>query len=115
MTRVKRGTTSLKHRRNVLKQTKGYRFGRRNKEKEAKQAIMRAGVHAYTHRRDKKGDFRKLWNIKINAGTRSLGTTYSRLIGALKKKSIGLNRKMLADLAENKPDIFEKVIQEASK
>lgn len=113
MTRIKRGTTKLKRRKNVLALAKGYRFGRGTKERQAKEAVTHAGVHAYTHRKDKKGDFRRLWSIKINAAARGLGISYSQLIGALTKKEIGINRKMLADLAENNPETFKKVIKAA--
>jgi len=113
MTRVKRGTTSLKSRRNVLKQVKGYRFGRSTKERQAREAIAHAGVHAFAHRKDKKNDFRRLWQIKINSTVRPLGISYSKFIGMLKKKGIGLDRKILADIAEHEPktfkDIFEQV------
>src|SRR3989344_1921024 len=101
MTRVKRGTISLKHRRNVLKLAKGYRFGRSKKERQAKEAILHAGVHAFAHRRDKKGDFRRLWQIRIGAATKALGFSYSKFIGMLKKKNIELNRKMLSEIAQN--------------
>jgi len=114
MTRVKRGTTSLKHRRKVLKQAKGYRFGRSTKERLAKEALLHAGVHAFAHRRKKKGDFRRLWQIKINAAAREHGVSYSVFINALKKKKIGLNRKMLADLAEHNPKTFKQVVTEAT-
>jgi len=112
MTRVKRGTTSLKRRRSILKKTKGYRFGRSTKERQAKEAIVHAGVHAYVDRRKKKGDFRRLWNVKINAAAREHETSYSMLISALKKKNVRLNRKMLADLAEHNPETFKKVVKE---
>ncbi len=118
MTRVKRGTIANKTRKNVLKQTKGYRFGRSTKERQANEAIVHAGSHAFAHRKDKKGDFRRLWNIKINAGIRALENktipSYSKLIGALKKKEIDLNRKMLAELAEFYPEVFAKVIETAA-
>ena len=110
MARVKRGTTSLKKRRSVLKMAKGYRHGRSKKERQAREAILHAGVHAFAHRRDKKNDFRKLWNIKINAAVRPLDYSYSKFIDALKKKNIDLDRKILADLAENKPEIFERLV-----
>ena len=113
MARVKRGTTSLKRRRNVLKAAKGYRIGRSSKEKEAKQALLKAGTHAFGHRRKKKGDFRRLWNIKIGAASKNLGTSYSKFIDALKKKEIALDRKVLAHLAEHEPDAFKAVYEEA--
>lgn len=109
MPRVKRGTTSLKHRKNILKKTKGYRFGRSKKERQAKEAMLHAGVYAFAHRRKKKGDFRRLWQIKINAAVREHGVSYNVFMHALKKKKVGLNRKMLAVLAEHNPEIFEKI------
>ena len=113
MTRVKRGTTSLKRRKNVLKQTKGYRHARSSKERAAREAIVHAGAHAFAHRRDKKSDFRRLWQIKIGAAVKPLGFSYSRFIGALKKKNIAIDRKILADLAEYNPDVFARVVKEA--
>lgn len=115
MARVKRGTTSLKRRRNVLKQTKGYRFGRSKKEREARQALFKAGAHAFAHRRRKKGDFRRLWNIKIGASAKKLGLSYSKFIYSLKQKGILLDRKVLAHLAEKEPETFKKVLEEATK
>ncbi len=110
MTRVKKGVHALKRRRSVLKQTKGFRHGRSTKERQAKDALMHAGNYAFAHRKDKKSHNRKLWNIKINAGARELGTTYSKLIDGLNKKKIVIDRKILADFAENHPATFAKVI-----
>lgn len=115
MTRVKRGTTSLKRRRNILKQVKGYRFGRSTKERQAKEAIIHAGLHAFAHRRKKKGDFRRLWQIRINASARNNGLTYSTFMGKIRKKKIGLNRKILAEFAEKNPETFKKIIEEVKK
>lgn len=112
MTRVKRGTISLKRRKKMLSLTKGYRNARSTKERQAHEAILHAGVHAFAHRRDKKNDFRKLWQIKTNAGLRSLGLTFSKFIGELKKKNIMLNRKMLADIAENHPGSFQRITEQ---
>jgi large subunit ribosomal protein L20 len=110
MTRVKRGVLKTKSRRNLLKQVKSYRFGRSTKEAAAVEAIAHAGAYAFAHRRDKKGDMRNLWNVKINAGVRPEGLSYSRFIDALKKKNIEIDRKILADLAENNPDTFKRVV-----
>jgi len=110
MTRVKKGVHALKRRRSVLKQTKGFRHGRSTKERQAKEALLHAGNYSFAHRKDKKSHNRKLWNIKINAGSREIGMSYSKLIGALKKNKIELDRKILADLAENNPKVFEKVL-----
>jgi len=112
MTRVKKGVHALKRRRSILKQTKGYRHGRKNKERQAKEAILHAGAYAYEHRRDKKSHNRKLWNIKINAGARELGTSYSKLIDSLNKKKVLLDRKILADLAEHHADTFGRVLKQ---
>lgn len=110
MTRVKKGVHALKRRRSVLKQTKGFRHGRSTKERQAKDALLHAGAYAFAHRRDKKSHNRKLWNIKINAGSRELGMSYSKLMDGLKKKGILLDRKILADLAEHNPETFGKVL-----
>jgi large subunit ribosomal protein L20 len=110
MTRVKKGVHALKRRRSTLKQTKGFRHGRSTKERQAKDALLHAGAYAFAHRRDKKSHNRKLWNIKINAGSRELGMSYSKLIGALKKKNIALDRKILSDLAQNHKKSFAKIL-----
>jgi large subunit ribosomal protein L20 len=111
MTRVKKGVHALKRRRSVLKQTKGFRHGRSTKERMAKDALLHAGNYSFAHRKDKKSHNRKLWNIKINAGARELGTTYSKLIDSLKKKNVLIDRKILADLAENNPATFARVLE----
>jgi len=110
MTRVKGAVNALKNRRSVLKAAKGFRFRRSNTERAANDALMHAGVYAFAHRRDKKGEFRRLWNVKLNASLRPLGTTYSKFIDALKKKNIALDRKVLAGLAENNPESFKRVV-----
>lgn len=110
MTRVKKGVHALKRRRSVLKQTKGFRHGRSTKERMAKDALLHAGSYAFAHRKDKKSHNRKLWNIKINAGARELGMSYSKLIGALKKKNIELDRKILSDFAEHHPETFSRIL-----
>lgn len=115
MTRVKKAVHALKYRRTVLKAAKGYRFGRSKKERMAQDALQHAGAYAFAHRRDKKGDMRRLWNVKINAGLRMHGTTYSKFIGAAKKKGIELDRKALAHLAEFKPDAFKRVVESVNK
>jgi large subunit ribosomal protein L20 len=113
MARVKGGITSAKTRRNVLRRVKGYRFARSKKERAAYEAIVHAGKYAFAHRRDKKNDFRKLWNVRINAGLDGLGAlSYSKLIGGLKKKNIALNRKMLSALAERSPETFARVVKQ---
>jgi len=115
MTRVKRGKISLKTRRNVLRRAKGFRFGRKSKERMAREALLHAGKHAFQHRRKKKGEFRKLWQIKINAATRQHGIPYSVFMNKLKKERIVLDRKILSQLAENQPEVFAKIIEKIKK
>ena len=110
MTRVKKAVHALKNRRNTLRQTKGFRFRRSTNERAANEALAHAGAYSFAHRRDKKGDFRRLWNVRINAGLRPLGFSYSKFMGAAKKKGIALDRKSLAYLAEKNPKAFEKVV-----
>ncbi|HEX7724339.1 MAG TPA: 50S ribosomal protein L20 [Candidatus Paceibacterota bacterium] len=112
MTRVKKAVNALKNRRNVLRQAKGFRFRRSTNERAANDALAHAGAYAFAHRRDKKGDFRRLWNVKINAGLRAIdaSNSYSKFIGAMKKKGFALDRKTLAHLAEHKPETFKKVV-----
>ena len=113
MPRVKRGTIKAKHRRKLLSYTKGYSFGRKSKTGLAKEAFLHAGKYARQHRHDKKGDFRTLWNIKINAAVLPLGFSYSEFIHALKLKSIALDRKILAHIAEFQPEAFSRVVAQA--
>jgi large subunit ribosomal protein L20 len=110
MARVKKAVNALKYRRNILRKVKGYRFGRSKKERQAQEAVFHAGASAFAHRRDKKNDYRKLWNVRINSATRPLGLSYSKFIGALKKNKIGLDRKILSTLAEFNPETFARVI-----
>jgi large subunit ribosomal protein L20 len=110
MPRVKRGTTANKHRAKILKYTKGFKWGRKSKERAAKEALLHAWTHAFRGRKEKKRVYRQLWNVKINAAARAEGMTYSKLIAALKKKGVGLDRKILADLAEHEPEAFKKVL-----
>ncbi len=114
MTRVKRGTTSLKTRRNTLKMVKGYRFGRSKKERQANEAISHAGTYSFAHRRDKKTEIRGIWQINIGAFAKSQGLSYSKLIHALKTKNIKLNRKILAGFTGKHPDTLRKVISQAT-
>jgi len=109
MTRVKRGIISMKRRRKILKQTKGFRWGRKSKERLAKEALLHAGIHRFHDLRKKKRNFRKLWQIKINAAARQHGMSYSVFMNKLKKANIGLNRKILAELAEHHPEVFSEI------
>jgi len=112
MPRVKRGTIGAKRRRNVLKATSGYRFGRSTKERQATEARLHAGRYAFAHRKDKKGDFRTLWQIRISAAVKPLGHSYSTFMGALKKKNIELDRKVLSQLAAQEPAAFASLVKE---
>lgn len=111
MARVKGGVTSNKRRKYILEQVKGYRFGRSKKKREAREAIFHAQLHAFDHRKDKKGDFRRLWITRINAGLRAHDMKYSRFIKAMSDKGIKLDRKILATLAKDRPESFAKVVE----
>jgi len=112
MTRVKRGTIANKKRKKVLKLTKGFKWGRKSKERAAKEALLHALTASFRGRKQKKRDYRSLWNTQINAGTREYGMKYNTFINALKKKDIKLDRKILAGLAKDEPKIFKKIVEE---
>lgn len=116
MTRVKKGVNALKTRRNILRQVKGYRFNRGTKERNAYEAISHAGNYAFAHRRDKKGDFRNLWAVRINAALRNLNEkySYSKFIGNLKKANIAIDRKILSQLAHESPKSFEAIVKKVN-
>lgn len=111
MTRVKRAVGAHKKRKKTLKLTKGFKWGRKTKYRLAKDALRHALTYAHRDRRVKKRDFRRLWQIQINAACKGHGITYSRFINALKKNKIELDRKILADLAKNNPEVFSKIIE----
>lgn len=96
-----------------MKQTKGFKWGRKSKERAAKEALLHAYTHAFRDRKKRKGDFRKLWQIRINAASRESGLSYSKLINQLKKADVKINRKILATLAEKQPEVFKKIVEEA--
>lgn len=96
-----------------MKQTKGFMWGRKSKARAAKDALRHALAYQYRDRRRKKRDFRRLWQIKINAAVRGEGLSYSKFIHLLKKNNIELDRKILADLAEYEPEVFRKVVEKA--
>ncbi len=109
MTRVKKGVNALKSRRNILRRVKGFRHGRSTKERQAQEAIFHAGASAFAHRKDKKGDARNMWNVKISYALKEMGTSYSKVMGG-NKKGIRLDRKILATLAAENPETFAKVV-----
>lgn len=111
MSRVKRGTTTRARHKRLLAHTRGFRHGRKNLVRMARQADLKAGQYAYRDRRVKKRTFRQLWIIQINAACRQNDIKYSTFIKALKDKKIELDRKVLADLAENEPEEFKKLVE----
>ena len=115
MPRVKTGTVRRKRHKKILKMAKGFYSGRRKHFRKAKEAVEHALVYAYRDRRQKKRDFRRLFIIRINAGCRLNGISYSKFINALKKANIELDRKILADLAMNNPETFAKIVEVAKE
>ncbi len=113
MPRVKRGVTAKARHKKVLAAAKGYRGRRGNVFKIAKQAVMKAGQYAYRDRRNKKRDFRRLWITRINAACRIEGVSYSRFVAGLKKASIDIDRKVLADLAAFDKPAFARIVEQA--
>lgn len=111
MTRIKRGAIAHKKREKLLRYTKGFRWGRKSKERAAKEALLHSWSRAFKGRKEKKRVYRNLWSVKINAGARAEGINYGKLVNAMKKKNVKLDRKILADLAQNEPKIFKKIIE----
>ena len=113
MARVKGGVMAQKRRKNLLTRAKGYRYGRSTKERQAHEALMRAGKYAFNHRRDKKTDFRQLWIVRLNAAVRENGhKSYSTFIDKLKKSGFALDRKVLAEFASQRPEIFTRIAKQ---
>ncbi len=113
MPRVKRGVTARARHKKVLELAKGYRGRRKNVYRIAKEAVMKAGQYAYRDRRAKKREFRVLWIARINAAVREAGMTYSRFMAGLKKGSIEIDRKVLADLAVQDKPAFSRIVEQA--
>lgn len=113
MVRIKRGVAAQKRKRHLLEYAKGFRWGRKSKFRAANDALMHAWEYAYRDRKTKKRNFRALWQIQINAACRKYGINYSRFIHGLKKNKIELDRKILAGLAQDHPEIFQKIIENA--
>jgi len=114
MARVKRGTIANKKREKLLKKTKGFKWGRKSKERAAREALLHAESRMFRGRKEKKRNARATWNIKINAGARKDGLPYSALISGLKRGGILLNRKTLATLAEKYPAAFSEIVKLAA-
>ena len=115
MPRVKGGTVTRRRRKRVLKLAKGYRGAKHIQFKVAKDQVLKSGLYAFRDRRNRKGEFRRLWIARINAAARMNGLSYSKLMHGLKEAGIDMNRKMLADLAVNDADAFKALAEEAKK
>ncbi len=113
MPRAKGGYKSRQRRNRVRKHAKGFRGGRSKLWKAAIEAVHRKWRFAFFHRRKRKSDFRGVWIVRINAAAREVGMSYSRLIAGLAKANIGLDRKILSDLATSDPNAFRKVVEAA--
>ncbi|MBU1348816.1 50S ribosomal protein L20 [Patescibacteria group bacterium] len=111
MPRVKRGTHHIKRRKNILARTKGMMWGRKSKLTVAKVAATKSGAQAYVGRKLKKRDNRGLQQIRINAAAREIGTTFSKLMGDLKKRKIVLDRKVLSEIGRDYPAVFAKIVK----
>ncbi len=112
MARVKRGTVSKRKHNKVLELTKGFRLGRSTTIKQAKEALLHAGKYAFAGRKQRKRDMRRLWIVQLGNAVRNEGNSYSKFIAQMKVKGIMLDRKILADLAVNRPEEFKKVYSE---
>jgi len=113
MARVKRGTIAHKRRGHLLEHAKGFRWGRKSKFRLAKDAVYHAWEYAYQGRKNKKRNFRRLWQTQIGATVKEKGISYSKFISSLKKNKIEIDRKVLSFLAQKHPEIFEKIVERA--
>jgi large subunit ribosomal protein L20 len=113
MTRIKRGVVKKRRHKKLLKQTKGHKGVRHRLYRRAHESLIHALQYSYAHRRERKGDMRRLWNVRVNAAARANGISYSRLIHGLKLAGVAVNRKMLAELAVDDPDGFAKIAAQA--
>jgi len=108
--RVKRGVTAHRRHKKVLAMTKGYRATRHSLFRRAREAMLKALSYAYRHRRERKGDMRRLWISRINAASRAEGLSYSQFMDGLRKSGVEINRKILADMAVNDPASFAELV-----
>ena len=113
MARVKRSVHARKKRRGILKAAKGYRGSRHSRLRVAKEQVMHSGAYAYRDRRDRKGQFRRLWITRIGAATRAEGMTYSQFMHGLSQAGVELDRKILADMAVRDPAAFRSLVEAA--
>ena len=110
MPRVKSGVTAHRRHKKVLALTKGHRATKHSLYRRAHESMLKSLAYAYGHRRERKGDMRRLWILRVNAASRAHGLTYSQFINGLKKSGVALNRKMLADMAVKEPDSFVNLV-----
>jgi len=113
LTRIKTGTTRRSRHKKVLKLTAGHKGSRHRLFRQAKESMLHALSYSFAHRREKKGDLRRLWNIRINAAARENGISYSKLIYALKIAGIKLDRKVLSEIALSDPQTFSGIVEKA--
>ena len=111
MPRVKKGVTAHKRHKKVLAMTKGQRATRHSLYRRAHESLLHSLSYAYAHRRERRGDLRRLWIARINAASRACGTSYSQLMSCFRKSRIEINRKMLADMAVREPDSFAQLVR----
>ncbi|MBI4256472.1 50S ribosomal protein L20 [Candidatus Uhrbacteria bacterium] len=111
MPRVKRGTQHVKRRKSLMEKTKGMMWGRKSKIRLARPAMLKAGVNAFRDRRNKKRINRRLWQVRLNAALRPLGTSYSRFMDGLKKAGITLDRKVLSQIAQSHEVVFKNIVE----
>lgn len=109
--RVKKGVTIHRRHKKVLAMTKGHRATSHSLYRRAHESMLHSLAYAYRHRRERRGDLRRLWIARINAASRAHGVTYSQFINSLSKSGIEINRQMLADMAVREPDVFSKLIR----
>ena len=114
MARVKRAVNARKKRRKVMERASGYTGARSRRYRTAREQTLNSMQYAYRDRRARKGDFRRLWIVRINAAARLNGSTYSQMIAGLKAAEVDVDRKMLADMAVNDPDAFSKLVAVAT-
>lgn len=115
MARIKRSVAGRKKRRKVLEQAKGYYSARGKHFRAAREQVAHSGVYAFRDRRARKGDFRRLWIVRINAGARQNGLSYSRLMAGLREANVEVDRKVLAELAVNDPPAFAALVDVAKR
>jgi len=113
LSRVKRGTTVRRRHKKLLELTKGHRATKHSLYRRAHESMLHSLSYAYRHRRERKGDMRRLWIARINAATRQAGLSYSQFMAALKRQEIGLDRKVLADMAVRDPQAFAQLVEKA--